>query len=387
MSMQVVCGFMPLVDAAPLVVAREMGFAREEGLQLELRREPSWSTLRDRLSIGALDFAHMLAPVPVSVALGLGGLPEPLGVPFVLSVNGNVIGVTSAIAERLPRFERLDAYAAGRALKDNVDGVLRIGVPFPFSMHVALLEYWLAAVGADTALKVRIKTVPPPLMAEAIAHGEVDAFCVGEPWGSVIVEHGIGEILMPTCAIWAFAPEKVLAARQEFLDGQPDVVCAMTRALWRSAQWLSVGESRGTASELLSAPAYLDRPAELIERSLAGELVVSQTGETLRVPRMMEFHRGAANFPWRSQALWIARQLAARNNLDLKEAMGRVRTCFRPDLYRTALDPLEVDLPGASEKVEGALADETAVASNKGTLSLGPDRFFDGRFFDPTADF
>jgi len=220
-------GFMPLVDAAPLIVAREMGFAREESIELELKRAPSWSGIRDMLAFGRVDAAHMLSPVPIALALGLGGGGAPLSAVSVLSVNGDAIGVSQAVANRLRdvgfAFDFADATAAGKALIAAAQGRLRIGVPFPFSMHAELLYYWLNALGLPAPQSVEIHTVPPPLMSDAIAAGDIDAFCVGEPWGSMAVENGLGELLLPGNAIWAFAPEKVLAVRtdDEGRDGFP----------------------------------------------------------------------------------------------------------------------------------------------------------------------
>ncbi|MEE3099225.1 MAG: CmpA/NrtA family ABC transporter substrate-binding protein, partial [Pseudomonadota bacterium] len=212
-------GFIPLVDCAPLVVAREMGFADEEGLDLSLRKANSWSAVRDRLALGALDAAHMLAPVPVAMSIGLGGRPAPLDALSVLSVNGDVVGVSPAVARRMraggamPGFD--DAEGVGRRLIGAVDGRLRLGVPFPFSMHAELLYYWLSALGLPAPQSVDIRTVPPSLMADAMQAGEIDAFCVGEPWGSIAVENGVGTLLLPGSAIWRFAPEKVLAVRSD----------------------------------------------------------------------------------------------------------------------------------------------------------------------------
>lgn len=209
MSIALSIGFMPLVDAAPLIAASEMGFAREEGLDLRLERAPSWSTLRDMLAFGGVEAAHMLSPVPVAMALGLGGVSVPLSAVSVLAVNGDVIGVSRALAERMRAqgfgFDFSDAVAARAALRAAAGAGLRIGVPFPFSMHAELLHYWLSEPGAPA---IDIRTVPPPLMAEAIAAGEIDAFCVGEPWGSIAVETGVGELLLPGAAIWAFAPAR-----------------------------------------------------------------------------------------------------------------------------------------------------------------------------------
>ncbi|MDF0602536.1 ABC transporter substrate-binding protein [Psychromarinibacter sp. C21-152] len=382
-------GFIPLLDAAPLVVAQEMGYAAEESLDLDLLRAPSWSSLRDMLVFGRVQAAHMLAPVPVAAALGLGGAGAPLAAVSVLSVNGNVIGTSRALAARLRdqghAFGFDDAGAAGRALIAAAPQPLRIGVPFPFSMHAELLYYWLSALGLPAPQGVDIRTVPPPLMAEAIAAGEIDAFCVGEPWGSIVVEQGVGELLLPGRAIWSFAPEKVLAARTDWATAEPDLLGRLIRAVWRAGRWLDAPGSRSLAAEILARPEYLDLDAEVLDRGLTGRITIAATGEQRDVPGNLEFHRGAASFPWRSQAAWIAVQLAARTGLDRAAAARTGSGTFRSDLYRAALAATKADLPGASAKLEGALAEETAVASDGGHLFLRPNRFFDRRIFDPDA--
>jgi len=380
-------GFIPLVDAAPLIVAHEMGFAAEEGLALTLARAPSWSALRDMLRIGRLDAAHMLAPVPVAGALGLGGGSDGLSAVSVLSINGNVIGVSRALATRLRDgghdFAFDDARAAGLALIAVADKPLRIGVPFPFSMHAELVFYWLTALGLPAPENLTVRTVPPALMGEAIRAGEIDAFCVGEPWGSQAVEAEVGELLLPCSAIWAFAPEKVLAVRDAWAEAEPDVVQALIRAVWRANRWLADPSSRMLAAEVLARPEWLDLPAELLDRALTGKLVIAPNGEMRSVPDLIEFHRGAATFPWRSQAEWIASRLARRVGLDPELAAQRARSTFRSDIYRAAMASTGADLPGASAKLEGSLQQDTAVASQGGRLILPRDAFFDGAIYEP----
>lgn len=384
-------GFMPLVDAAPLIVAQEMGFAAEEGLTLALRKAPSWSSLRDMLSFGQVDAAHMLSPVPVATALGLGGAGMPLSVLSVLSVNGNVIGVSAPLADALRAmghdFAFGDAEAAGHALIGAAASRLRIGVPFPFSMHAELLYYWLTALGLPAPQNVDIRTVPPPLMADAIRAGEIDAFCVGEPWGSIAVDQGHGALLLPGKAIWSFAPEKVLAVRSDWAGAEAGLSGRLIRAVWRASRWLARPESRALTAELLARSDYLNIPAEVIDRALIGMLTISPGGVLRSVPDFVEFHKGAAGFPWRSQGSWIAMQLASRTGLDRSRAKAAGAEVFRSDLYRAALKETEADLPGASAKLEGANAQAQEVASQSGTLILPRDRFFDGRFFDPAEDF
>jgi len=389
MTDRIEIGFLPLIDAAPLVIAREIGFAAEEGLEIALSREPSWSALRDKLAMGLIHAAQMLSPVPVAMALGLGGLATSLDALMVLSVNGNVIGVSRGLAARMRRRgvpnDFMAAGTIGRALIAAADGPLVVGVPFPFSMHVELLRYWLEGLDESGADRLVVRTVPPPRMADAMAAGEIDAFCVGEPWGSIAVERGVADLILPGCAIWRFAPEKVLAVRSGFSEAEPGLTARLMRAVWRAARWLGDPAHHMTASEILARTPYLDLAAEIVERPMEGRLVVSPDGEVGTAPRMIEFYEGAATFPWRSQAVWIAARLAARHGIDPAGAAAAARGVFRSDVFREVLGPVGADLPGASEKLEGALDMATPVASSTGRLYLGPDCFFDGRVFDPTT--
>lgn len=378
--------YMPLIDAAPIIVAQELGFAETEGIALDLIAAPSWSSVRDMLAFGRVDAAHLLAPVPVAMALGLGGVSTRLAAVSVLSVNGNVLGVGRALETRLRDsgfdFDFADAAKAARALASVRQGKIVFGVPFPFSMHVELLRYWGEATELGTE-GIEIRTVPPPLMADALASGDVDAFCVGEPWGSVAVDQGAGALLLPGQAIWRGAPEKVLATRNDWAETEPDLLGRLMRAVWQAGRWLSNPESRTTTSEILSRKMYLDMAPERIDRALTGTLTVSSRAETRQVDQFLRFHEGAVNFPWRSQAKWIAHRLAMRHGTHDTDAVNAAAHVFRADLYRQHIGPMGADLPGASEKLEGAIRHPTAVASTNGTLSLMPDAFFDGRFFDP----
>jgi NitT/TauT family transport system ATP-binding protein len=385
-SVTVPVAYVPLVDAAPLIVAQEMGFAADEGIALDLIAAPSWSSARDMLAFGRVDAAHMLSPVPIAMAMGLGGVTTRLSAVSVLSVNGNVIGVSRALEDRLRSkgyvFDFSDPVLAAQALARVREGPLTFGVPFPFSMHVALLLYWVAGTGLGLD-GVEVRTVPPPLMADALAAGDIDAFCVGEPWGSVAVDRGAGALLLPGNAIWGFAPEKVLAVRDDWAETEPDLLGRLIRAVWRAGRWLGWPESRATAGEILSRGEYLDLPSELLDRALSGQLTISGRAEQRHVARFIGFHAGAATFPWRSQAKWIAHKLGQAHGGATHTDFDAAAAVFRSDLHRQHLSSTGADLPGASAKLEGAIRQETPVASARGRLSLLPDLFFDSQIFDP----
>jgi two-component system, oxyanion-binding sensor len=382
--------YMPLVDAAPLIIAQEVGFAEPEGLELDLIAAPSWSSVRDMLAFGRVDAAHLLSPVPIAMAMGLGGVTTPLSAVSVLSTNGDVIGVGRELESLLRDdgydFDFRDARKAARALSKVARKTLVFGAPFPFSMHVELLRYWFERTElSGTAIEIR--TIPPPLMAEALSSGDVDAFCVGEPWGSVAVDQGAGALLLPGAAIWRFAPEKVLAVRRNWAETEPHLLQRLIRAVWKAGRWLDLPESRIIAAEILSRPSYLDVSPELIDRALSGRFTISSHAEQRTVDSFVGFHDGSAAFPWRSQAKWIAHRLGMANGMSPKEARMLGGAVFRSDLFRKHMSGTDADLPGASEKLEGAIRHETAVASHKGELSLLPDAFFDGCIFDPHEKF
>ncbi|HQU66723.1 MAG TPA: CmpA/NrtA family ABC transporter substrate-binding protein [Albidovulum sp.] len=372
---EIALGYMPLVDAAPLIVAAEFGFAEEEGLHLSLLRAASWSMLRDMLDIGHVAAAQMLSVVPVARALGLGGGTELLETPMVLSLNGQVIGLSAD----LPDIGFGDPVATGAALR-GLGRKLRVGVPFPFSMQAELLTYWTERAGGAA---VEVRTIPPPRMAEAMRMGEIDGFCVGEPWGSHAVDTAGARLVLPGSAIWSQAPEKVLATRAGWAETEPELAGRLLRALWRAGRWAGNAANRTTLAEVLSRAAYLDLPPDLIDRALSHRLLVTPLGPEAEVPQFQSFHDGLANFPWRSQAAWIGARLASRFGLDRAEAMTSARAVFRSDLFRQHLAPIGAPLPRASDKVEGALLHDETLPAVHGQLILARNRFFDGAIFDP----
>ncbi|WP_240336678.1 CmpA/NrtA family ABC transporter substrate-binding protein [Tropicibacter sp. Alg240-R139] len=379
------CGFVPLVDAAPLIIAHELGFAANEGVSLVLLKQPSWSALRDMLVMGHLEAAQMLSPMPIAMSLGLGGIKAQVDALMVLSVNGNVIAASNTLVERMRaqgwESDLGDAGGVSAALEKAAQGPLRFGVPFPFSMHRELVEYWLGKRG----LQIEISSVPPPMMGQALTSGEIDAFCVGEPWGSRAVDTEAGELILAGRAIWAFSPEKVLAARRDWTSDNPNQVAALMRAVFHAGRWLHDPDNRVIATDILARQEYLGLPADVIERAMKGHLLAQARSLGTEVQGFLHFNVGAANFPWRSQAQWIGTNLARRYGLDLSLAVEIARGVFRSDLYRNNLGEIGVDLPGASDKQEGALSHPTAVASTRGELILQRDRFFDGAIFDPAS--
>jgi NitT/TauT family transport system ATP-binding protein len=382
--------FLPLTDSATLVAAKERGFAAAEDIDLTLVRSTSWATLRDRLVFGQVQAAHMLAPLAVAVTLGLSQHPAALAAPFKLNVNGNALTLSADFAAALdptPKNRVEDPIATAHDFAAAI-GLHRrkpvIGIVHRFSSHALMLRYWLSYAGVDPDRDLVLRVLPPSLMVEAMRAGEIDGFIAGEPWSTVAVAEGLGEIVSVGANIWQRGVEKVLALRADWMEEHPDTVDRLIRALAASALWCDEPQNRVELASLLSAESYVDRPAALILPALEGRLALLKGGQPTDVPDFMLLHREAANFPWRSQGLWIYSQLVRWNMIEAgADAERAAAGVFRSDVYRRALAGTGALMPGASSKLEGALSMPLSVGVPSGALTLGADRFFDGRVFDP----
>jgi ABC-type nitrate/sulfonate/bicarbonate transport system substrate-binding protein len=371
--MKLVVGFMPLLDCASLVVAVERGFAAEEGLDLRLVRETSWANIRDRVIVGQFDAAHMLAPMPIAAALGIGHVKTPLIAPFSLGLGGNAITVSLSLWEEMAAEGAIAgefSLAQGEALKRVVAArersgadPLTFGMVYPFSCHNYELRYWLASAGIDPDKDVRLTVIPPPFLADALRTGQIDGFCVGEPWNSVAVDAGVGAIVAPTTALWPLSAEKVLGCRTELAERYPGKLASLLRALYRAAHWVETPANQSEVARLLAEPRYVGTSAGLLHRALAGKLALlpGATPTTLQNFFVPASHH--ASFPWASHALWIYTQMVFwRQTEHSPEHLAAVRETYRPDLYRAALAGVDQNIPRSD---------------------LKPERFFDGHEFNP----
>ncbi|WP_338832212.1 CmpA/NrtA family ABC transporter substrate-binding protein [Bradyrhizobium sp. 27S5] len=340
-------GFIPLVDAAALIVAVDKGFAAAEGLDVTLVREVSWSNVRDKLNIGLFDAAHLLAPVAIASSLGLGHVKVPIATPFNLGLNGNAITVSPALHAALMEEidgDRFDPMATSQALarvvaKRRKSGAepLTFGMTFPFSTHNYQLRFWMAAGGVDPDEDVQLVVLPPPYMVDSLANGHVDAFCVGAPWNSVAVDLGIGHILHFVSDILLSAVEKVLAVRQAWSEKHPDAVASLVRAHLRAAEFIEQPENRSEVARILAQPERIGVDASVIQRTFDGRLKIAPDGTMRESNRYLLVGREAAARPDPGQAAWLYAQMVRWGQTPFKpEALKAAMAVFRPDLYDAA---------------------------------------------------
>lgn len=385
----ITAGFLPLLDSALLVVAREKGFAEAQSVELTLVRERSWATIRDRLAVSHFDVAHILAPMPIACNLGLSAPAPKMVVPMALGLGGNAVTVSAALWDEMANCGAtadLDARASGAALRRVIDRrneeTLRFGVVHPYSAHNYELRYWLAASGIDPDREIEIVVLPPPDMGDALAAGLIDGYCAGEPWNTFGVLKRRAHLATVKSAIWKSSPEKVLGVNARWSEGHPEALDALLRALYGASLWCAAPENHEELANLLAGPSYVARPAELLLPALKGVMPIG-AGQTRVVEDFFVPNAKAATFPWKSHALWFYTQMVRWHQVEhTAEHQSIAGGTYRPDIYRNAMRSLGVALPSASAKVEGALRTETPVGSS-GALTLGPDGFFDGSLFDP----
>lgn len=393
MTEQLNVGFLPLVDACLPIIAQERGFAEAEGLNLRFVRDVSWATVLDRLLYGHSDVAHMLAPLAIATTLGRGRPAQPLVAPFVLGLNGNAVTFSNELADVLmPGLgDRLcDPTELGARLRVEAQArrqagrTIRLGVVHRYSSHNYMLRYWLSGCGIRPDEDVEIVTVAPPFAADALAGGEIDGTCVGEPWNSVAVDRGVGRIMLATAQIWRRGVEKVLAMRHPVLDQRRDAVERLIRALRRAGEHFTDPANWNANAELLARGDYLASDPKLILAAISDRLILRQDGPPVHYSDFMFQYREAANFPWISQAQWLYTQMVRWDGLPYDPAdAARAASVFRPDVYRSALRGFDSPLPGASSKVEGAVRGRIGAGTEQGQLIMEGDAFFDGKTFDP----
>ncbi|WP_108396074.1 CmpA/NrtA family ABC transporter substrate-binding protein [Devosia submarina] len=364
-------GFLPLLDSVLLVLAREKGFAEDEGLDLHLVRESSWANIRDRAAIGHFPIAQMLAPMPLAASLGLTPIAVPTIAPVVLGLGNNAVTVSQTLWETMADQGApgdLQAKAAGAALRKVVASSsrkLRFGVVHQTSSHNYELRYWLAASGIQPDRDIEIVVLPPPLLPDALGAGSIDGYCVGEPWNSIGVAERGAHIATVKASIWRTSPDKVLGMRADWAEQNPEIVAAVIRVIYRAGLWCSDPAHHDEIAEIMAGEAYLNAPAGIVGRALSGRLDVGG-GVVADVPDFFVPHRNDANFPWKSHALWYYSQMVRWGEVAASQENSEIAAgAFRPDLYRAALAPLVVPAPETDYRAEYTRA------------------FFDGQVFDP----
>jgi two-component system, oxyanion-binding sensor len=346
MTSSIRIGFIPLIDAAIPIAARECGFAEREGLQIDLVRETSWANIRDKLVHGLFDASHMLAPLAVATSLGIGNAKVPLSVPFGLNANGNCITLAARLYRALeevlghsPDGPLQSAQALKRVIdrrKASGDPPITFGIVFPFSVHAIIIRHWLRLGSIDPYNDVQFQVVPPPFMVARLSEGEIEGCCVGEPWNSRAVESGVGSIVVFGSEISRCAPDKVLALRNETVSGDAESIHRLLRAYQVAARWCQDSGNHANLAHMLAQPQYLNVAPKTVLNALSGTLAVNRT-EARSASDFLAFQGDDINWPDPRKARWLYAEIATGLRQPLDESQAEAAAAvFRPDVFDAA---------------------------------------------------
>lgn len=339
-------GIIPLTDCAPLVIALEKGIFKKYGLNVEISKEASWANVRDKLLTGELQGAHCLFGMPFSVYTGVGGNPgSELPIAMMLNNNGQCITLSKEFCGKVKPRDITSVSEAVRELSTTKE--LTFAGTFPGGTHDTWLRYWLAASGVDQN-KVKIITIPPPQMVANMKVGNMDGFCVGEPWNQVAVKQETGFTHLATQDIWKNHPEKALVLNKNFSVSQRENVKKIMKAIMEACIWLDDLNNRDEAAEIIGRPSYVNAPAAEIATRLKGVYDMGcNYGQHHYQDDYMLFHRnGETNFPRKAYGIWYMAQYVRFKYLDKEPDYRAIADkLILQDLYKEVADEMNIPVP------------------------------------------
>lgn len=387
-------GFVPLADAAPVIMAKEQGFFQQYGLEVDLVKVPSWARMRELLSIGQLQAGHVLAPMVIASAMGLEPGTPPLETSLSLNLNGNAITVSNRLFAQMHEADRtamMSRPIRAKALKLIVQArrlsgrkPLTFAMVYPFSSHNYQLRYWLAEAGTHPDRDIKLIVVPPPMVMDYMESGVIDGYCVGEPWNFEAIKAHVGVTLITSRELMGLAPEKVLGVTQAWASANPEIHERVVSAILKSSQWLETNEAYEETSSILSSVEYIDVPPDGIMAALSGLNRTTAGGITEDIRDFNVFHRYAANFPWRSHAAWFVCQMIRWGQCGRDTDIRAVaEQSYRSDKYRQIARKLGIDTPTQDWKIEGKHSRPWFVESADQNIIIESDQVIDKRTFNP----
>jgi len=335
-------GFIPLTDCASVVMASVLGLDKKYGVKIVPSKEASWAGVRDKLVNGELDMAHVLYGLIYGVHLGLGGPKKNMAVLMGLNHNGQAITLSKALARK----GAVDGPSLAALMRKEKREYSFAGT-FPTGTHAMWMHYWLAAAGIDPMNGARLVTVPPPQMVANMRVGNMDGFCVGEPWNQRAIMDDIGITANTTQEIWKDHPEKVLGTTADFVGKYPNTTRAVMMAVIEASRWIDANSSnKMKMAETISAKAYVNTSVDAISQRILGRYQ-NGSGKSWDDPDHMKFFNdGAVNFPYLSDGMWFLTQHKRWGLLKAHpDYLAVARQVNQVELYRSVASAMNVSVP------------------------------------------
>ncbi|MCW9025856.1 MAG: ABC transporter substrate-binding protein [Thiovulaceae bacterium] len=360
-------GFIALTDCAPIVIAEEKGFFDKYGLDVHVVKEGGgWPGIQQKVISGEYDFSHALAGMPIAATLGING-DANLQAVLSLDFNGNGITFGNKIIKKMQMYgmDQTARPLTSDALKKYIDAKhkkegskyqpLSFGMVHPVSTHNYELRYWMASSGIVPDRDATIKPFPPPTMPSNLIAGNIEGYCVGEPWNERIVLKKKGSTLVTNYDIWNNNPEKVLQTRADFIKKYPETTKAVMKAVLEAQMWLDESwEHRKEAAKILSKPNYVKAPVKVLEKSMTGTFQYLKGQNSEANPMFNVFANYYAAYPYYSHGMWFITQMYRWGQIDKAVDMKKViESVYRPDLFAEVAKEVGYSLPPSPWKKDG----------------------------------
>ncbi len=373
-------GFIPIVESAPLIIAKEKGFFAKHGMtDVEVSKQANWGAARDNVEIGSagggIDGGQWQMPMPYLISEGLitkNNNKIPMYVLAQLNTQGNGIAIAS-------KHEGKNIGLDLKGAKDYITGLKQTGTPFkiaytfPKANQDLWVRYWLAASGIDPDKDVNLLTVPAAQTVANMKTGSMDGFSTGDPWPYRIVADDIGFLAALTADIWPNHPEEYLAIRADWVDKNPKATKALLKAIMEAQQWADKPENREEMAKILAKPAYFNLKPEILAGPFKGDYKMGDNKPEIKdankTVKYWKDSAGSVSYPYKSHDLWFLTE-SVRWGFLPKETLANAKTTIdkvnREDIWKEAAKELGVtaaDIPAST--------------------SRGKETFFDGKVFDP----
>ncbi|MBU1657709.1 ABC transporter substrate-binding protein [bacterium] len=360
-------GFIALTDCAPIVIAKEKGFFEKYGLDVHVVKEGGgWPGIQQKVISGEYDFSHALAGMPIAATLGINGNANLQAV-LSLDFNGNGITFGNNIIEKMKQYgmDEKTRPLGSESLKKYIDAKhkaegsnyqpLSFGMVHPVSTHNYELRYWMATSGIEPDADATIKPFPPPTMPSNLIAGNIEGYCVGEPWNERIVLMKKGSTLVTNYDIWNNNPEKVLQTRADFITKNPKTTKAVMKAVIEAQMWLDTSwENRKEAANILSQKNYVNAPVDILEKSMTGTFQYLKGQKSEANPQFNVFANYYAAYPFYSHGMWFITQMYRWGQLEQAVDMKAViESVYRPDLFEEVAKEIGYSLPPSPWKKDG----------------------------------
>jgi len=339
---EVKIGFIPLTDCASVVMASVLGFDKKYGVKIIPSKEASWAGVRDKLVNGELDMAHVLYGLIYGVHLGVSGPKKDMAVLMSLNNNGQAITLSKTLADK----GAVDGPSLAKVMTKEKREYTFAGT-FPTGTHAMWMHYWLAASGINPISGAKLITVPPPQMVANMRVGNMDGFCVGEPWGHRAIMDNIGITAVTTQDIWKDHPEKTLGTTADFVKKNPNTCRAVMMAVLEASRWIDASlQNKMKMAETVADKSYVNTGVDAINQRILGRYQ-NGLGKTWDDPNHMKFFNdGAVNFPYLSDGMWFLTQHKRWGLLkEHPDYLAVAKQINQIDLYKEAASAMKISVP------------------------------------------